>query len=503
MAVQKPRRDSTRPLPPGVRALDPNDYSFYGFRDLGRFNFFNEVGFRSGEPRVSAVEGGIFVPSAKSRQGWPVKIGGIVTSDGMPVEAANLRRLGGAVFAGLEHPVVVKPAQAVDEEVVYLGWLFDQYGHLLLESLARSWFLEERNSSIKVLFHADKRPNPPGMTRQVLEAFGIPPDRMLFLNEPTKIHRLLIPEPLYELGYVAHERAAEAHQHAAGRIVDAAAPSQQPLYLSRRRLASDRRAVVGEAELEALLQDNGFRIVHPEKLSFVDQVRMFNQHADIFACDGSAAHGVLLALGAPRVHLFVNGAAGPDFFLSSKVAGAAMTFVNALDQRQARGLTRIHPHLVDLAKIAAYLRERGYLNRNSAGEPAVDSQELRDRYDEVWVCRLLRMAGDGRTLAPEDESDARRMATVSWPVSWMLLRYDLRRENASLEGLVGQFADLLDAEHDRKRIDHYRREFVHDAARVVHALAQRCDAESVDRLTGLLVKHAMLKLPAGRRAAVH
>jgi hypothetical protein len=501
MAVQKPRRDPTKPLPAGVRPLDPNDYAFYGFGDLGRFGFLQEVGIRSGDPRVSVVEDGIFVPSEKTTKGWPAQVGGIVTGSGKPIEAANLRRLGTAIFAGLADPIEVGPAYEVDEEVIYLGWLFDAYGHLLLESLARAWFLREIDPSVRVLFHVDRHPHPGGITRQVLETFGIPFDRILLLDRPTRIRRIQLPEPLYELGYVAHERAAESHRHAAERIVGNAAPSQQPLYLSRRLLASDQRAVVGEAELEDLLRENGFRIAHPETMSFEDQVRMLNGHADIFACDGSAAHGVLFSLGAPRLHYFIGDVVSPDYFLSSTVAGASTTFVNCLDRKQGPAFGRSFPHIANLEMIARYLREHGFLRKHSLAEPAVHVQELRARYEELWLCRRVRLASEGRPLPPADETEARRMATTSWPLSWMLLGHDVQREDLLVEDLATQFADLLEAERDPQRVAYFRREITRDAASILPELGDKCGSETVDRLTGLLARHSMLKVSAKRREA--
>ena len=44
----------------------------------------------------------------------------------------------------------------IDEEVVYLGWLFDHFGHFLMQSLARIWFLTEVSPSVRVIF------DPPG-----------------------------------------------------------------------------------------------------------------------------------------------------------------------------------------------------------------------------------------------------------------------------------------------------------------------------------------------------
>jgi hypothetical protein len=235
-------------------------------------------------------------------------------------------------------------------------------------------------------------------------------------------------------------------------------------------------------------------------MSFVEQVRMINGHADIFACDGSAAHGVLLALGGPRLHLLVGGVASPDYFLSSTVAGVPATFINCLEHRDGPTLGRSFPHLVDLKKIAKYLRGHGFLKNDSRAKTAARSKVLRRRHDEVWYCRLVRAAGEDRSLSPADEREARRLATTSWPLSWLLLRYDLPREDTLVEDLASQFTDLLAAERDPDRVAHYRREITLSAASVLPALADRCGSDVIDRLTCLLIKHVMVKLPEGVKA---
>ena len=95
-------------------------------------------------------------------------------------------------------------------------------------------------------------------------------------------------------------------------------PSEQPLYLSRRRLTSRQRPVVGEPELEELLRDNGFAIAYPETMTIEDQVRLINSHADIFSSLGSAAHSILFALGKPRLHLLASRDDIPPIIFSAR-----------------------------------------------------------------------------------------------------------------------------------------------------------------------------------------
>lgn len=62
------------------------------------------------------------------------------------------------------------------------------------------------------------------------------------------------------------------------------------LYLSRRRVARPDRELANEAELERALEETGFRIVHPQELSFEDQVALYRGADTIVSHYGSALH---------------------------------------------------------------------------------------------------------------------------------------------------------------------------------------------------------------------
>ena len=308
-------------MPPAdtFRPLTSSDFSFIGFDDLmmSVAETLQEVGIRSGPPQVSVIENAIFVPGAKVPTNDPeigrfVHEGGIVTQDGELVELAQTRRSGTRwgtrVLGGVVEPGVIEPARVIEEEVVYLGWCFQHFGHFLMESLTRTWILGDIDPSVKVLFHTKLPRIASGeralsaATQRILELFGIPLDRIIFPQEPTWLRRVIVPESLHELSYGSHEQFPRRYRQVASSIAGDATPSAQPVYLSRRLLPSHLRQIVGEFEVEEILRDNGFLIAYPETMAFEDQIRLINRHTDIFTTAGSAAYNVLFALHQPRLH---------------------------------------------------------------------------------------------------------------------------------------------------------------------------------------------------------
>ena len=288
------------PVPREYRALAPDDFSFFGFDDLDDWleRRLQNVEIRGGTPQVSIVENAVYVPQRVAQKKGSQRAEVV----------KSLLESSAVAYDHYEHEI--------DEEVVYLGWRFDHFGHFLMQSLARTWFLTEVSPSVRVLFDPPHRAwgQPTGWVHRMLEAFGVPPERILILNAPTRLRRLIIPEPLFEPRGVAHDHVVRAHeamarpyQAVAKRLAGDTTPSEQPLYLSRRRLPPSQRTIVGEGDLEEVLRANGFRIAYTETMTFEDQVRLVNEHADIFSNAGSAAHNVLFALHEPRLHLLTNG----------------------------------------------------------------------------------------------------------------------------------------------------------------------------------------------------
>ncbi len=475
--------------PSEFRERTLNDFSFFGFdrkmRQMERH--FQQLELRGGEPVVSAVEGAVYVPADQS---------------------GLIRRRREAIVSSFSEPSTVAPESELDEEVVYLGWFFNHYGHFLMQSLARTWYLTEVDPSVRVVFHHSGREHrqPARWAFRILDAFGIPPDRILVLDAPTRLRRLIIPEPFFEPRAIAdnhtvraHAAMAQPYQVVAERIAGDVAPSAQPVYLSRRLLPSSQRTIVGEGELEEVLRANGFRIAHTETMTFEEQVRLVNEHTDIFSNAGSAAHNVLFARHGPRLHLLTNGRQfSPDYYLYDTVSAAPTTFINCLSTADRPSYERgykLTPHLLDLPAIMDYLGQRGFLTKPAPVWPAVQGAELRARYDETWLYGYVRALGRREDLPTGIEQEAERLAAASWPISLVLAWYYAQRDPALAASMASQFAELAAAEHDRTRLARYEKD-VQDMAPL---LLKRCGPDTAAKLESAMTDRF---LPGSNRIGV-
>ena len=497
------------------RGLQPDDFSFHGFGELRRDERRKmlRLGIRTGEPEVSIVDGAIFVPgNSAAGNGQPKYAGGIVKPDGQPIDTAQTHRKGGKRFGGIVDSVAVEPVRELDEEVVYLGLLFNHYGRVLLESLARVWYLDRIDSTVKVAFNtanaaqAGLAPWVP----ELLALFGISPERVLSLDVPTRLRRAIVPEPLFEQFYAAHEEMVRPFRDVAAQVAGNVTPSDQPLYLSRRRLSSRQRPVIGEAELEGVLRANGFRIAYPETMSIVDQVRMINGHTDIVSSLGSAAHSILFALHRPRLHLLASRDDIPAiYFLCSALSDAPTTFVNCLDaggrltanddrlNRRADSFEKEEkvrpadldagpqsmPQLLDVSTAAGYLAGRGFVKHREETGAQIPELALQDRFDEAWLYARVRKASTKSTLPDDIEAEATARAATSWPLSMMLARYYARaRDAARAEEMASRFVALAESEDDADRLAYYQG----DVRGLTGRISRVCRPATVNRMNKLL-----------------
>lgn len=482
--------------------MRPEAFGFFGFdgQEAGVAKRLQRLAMWGGEPTMTVVDDGVFLPTEIGRRGdQPKASGGVFAADGSEIGAARLRRKG-RTLPDRRRDVAASQFEAeVDEEVVYLGPLFAHYGRLLLESLSRVWVLDRVEPKTKIVFDA---PNGmptlgDGWLTDVLDLFGLPRQRIIVLDRPTRLRRAIVPDPLFEQMHAAHPGFVAAFRQVAERIAGDTRPSVSPLYLSRRLLSSRQRVIVGEAALEDLLRENGFVVAYPETMPFAEQVRLVNRHPQIFSSVGSAAHTALFGLARPTLHLLTYGAQIPtNYLLCSAVAEIPTTFVNCLgtgdrpdfaqvaqgaeesgtEHEQGPAKAQAVPQLLDPRTLVAYLEANGLLRQRVRSTLIVAQPPGRDCYDEAWLYARVRKAigKHGLPLPASVEAAARQAAATSWPLNWVLARHDavVRQDATSASAFAARFADLAAAETDIDRVAHHRAEIAGTSTKVLRF----CDA---------------------------
>jgi len=172
---------------------------------------------------------------------------------------------------------------------------------------------------------------------------------------------LWIASGLDDGGYLT-ERTLSGVVGVRGRALDLLGPSDprpHRIYVSRRLSALHRpwyRVMQNEAEVEELLQRNGFEIVYPETLSLLDQIRTFSEAQCVVGPSGSGMFNTAFAPKGCRVldiETFHYTVAQHALFYSSCAHPYAFLFATPDPEAQTQLIHR--PYLVSTVKLLAAL----------------------------------------------------------------------------------------------------------------------------------------------------
>ena len=230
-------------------------------------------------------------------------------------------------------------------DYVYVGFAIQSYGHFLVETLSRLWWVErlEDLAETSLLLHGWKAregrqkersrlpligpllarfgfgPPPVGAlnflsapwVQGFFDILGVPPGRVAFVP-PTGavVEALRVPARVVTVNGNGHPALPRIYRLIAEKVAGDVRPTARRIYFSRSRLKArraegeGRRRAANEPALEKLLVRNGFEIVHPQELSVVEQIRLVRSAAVIAGCDGSALHNVVFARPGTRVLAF-------------------------------------------------------------------------------------------------------------------------------------------------------------------------------------------------------
>lgn len=225
-------------------------------------------------PEVLELDGGIVLPLRK-RENVQVSNeayeGGVCDKDGNFV-AGNRRKLEKEICnlsCARAYPIPERVNER-HETVIFGGILYWHWGDNWNEYLpARLWYLGEHpDTPYKFVFLSSLYKG--GFTMyNVLEAIGIPRERMEIITEPTRFDKIIVPEEsVYNFsGY--RPQMIRFYDYVRSLVQPGA---YKKIYLSRR--AYEDQDVVNEEYYEEFFKRRGYHVVYPEKLPILEQISL-------------------------------------------------------------------------------------------------------------------------------------------------------------------------------------------------------------------------------------
>jgi capsular polysaccharide biosynthesis protein len=229
----------------------------------------------------------------------------------------------------------LKDAEVFEHPLLYIGRINPHYGHFIIESLSYWWALTEHLGNVKYLVHAhDASVFEISYVRDCMHAAGIDSERLIYSKRPLKIREIHVPQSAFQLNSHVFKKYREICQKIAeGTGAFGKTATDQPLYISRRALSSGVASYRGEEKLESFLFNRGVRVVHPQRLSFDQQVELFNRHRRILGILGSGMHNLVFSLNSRKVVYFTPHWVNPTCLLIDKCFGMDSVYVQSCTKR--------------------------------------------------------------------------------------------------------------------------------------------------------------------------
>lgn len=283
-------------------------------------------------------------------------------------------------------------SREIQHPVLFGGILYDNFGHFLLESLGRLWAYEfVRELDPYILFYEDMgQPSyleKNNFVHQVFTGFGIPHNRILFLNYVTKIKHILIPVQKYGYEYCRHPDEVFLRfitNFKFPQLVPAGLENGSYVYVSRSKMPYGSGRPIGENLFDEFLRSNGYKIFHPENHTIFEQLTVYSAARKIIFCDGGALHGCILlphlkadvAVVARRRDNKWNIKEILDQFIGY---GKKVSWIDAVKTQYHFGTESWHAiSVIDWRKVSVLLKEEGFV------------ETIFESFNEVEYSQLVR-----------------------------------------------------------------------------------------------------------------
>ena len=214
---------------------------------------------------------------------------GVFTDDFKFVKSASqVRKNNGNFYPKFDHNNI----PYVDEDVVFVGNVYNQFGHFLLEHMNRAYAaLDKKYKNMKYVLVNNKSVSPvPGYMFDLLEFLGIKRENILILEHTTQFKNVYVPDQGFNIPVYSCEQFGKTFDKIAA-SVDEPDVVYDKIYVSRAKM--DSRKTYGEETVQKIFERNGFKVIYPETLSLETQIGLMKNCKVLAGCAGTALHMAL------------------------------------------------------------------------------------------------------------------------------------------------------------------------------------------------------------------
>lgn len=283
-------------------------------------------------------------------------VGGVYDKQGILAEASIDYNY---LYQEAEPSLKWKCEKDVDDVVIYMGCVDDNWGFLFVECINRLWAILKAPKRYKIAYVGGDEVEGTfgGHTKRFLELcswLGIEGCQFIHINKITRFKEVIVPEksffhieiptygkrtPLKYAEYINQTlfgkpcyywtKEYDSICRAISNNCHLDLPAYDKIYFSRTQLKQNKE--IGEKPIEEIFLQNGYKVLYPEQLSISEQI-WYIKNCKIFASiEGTLAHNVIFASDKLEKQIILRKQSEiiPRQVLLNQVVGVPIIYVDA------------------------------------------------------------------------------------------------------------------------------------------------------------------------------
>ena len=340
------------------------------------------------------------IPSVSLFSGGRLSDGGPIWPNFATRKGIRFSRRG--VIADREPLLPDGPLTVMDQPCVWGGYALANFGHLIAEHVTRVLTSVTAWPDYTVLFvgkPGEGAEKAPGYFWAILEWYGLPRQRVMFVTEPLRVAELHVMPQAEELAFGEPSDDYLDLLDQLPKLRGLVPISSDILYVSRQGLLEKGKGGhAGEDYLVSRLEAKGVRVLDPGTASLMEQLALYAGAKTIVFAEGSALHGRQL-LGRLKQRIVVlSRRPGKDLAIGALAKRCdRLDYVEATTRLVIAVSTDSHSYTAkgisfyDLAAVQACFRDLGV--DLAAGWSQTDFVKVRDAQARAWLVAIRAKAG--------------------------------------------------------------------------------------------------------------
>ncbi|MBR1729793.1 MAG: glycosyltransferase family 61 protein [Selenomonadaceae bacterium] len=245
---------------------------------------------------VQIIENGIILPAKDL--GRAVYGGGVFSKEGEFIAGFFRKKPPKNTVFGVQGAYEIEELYESDEEVIFGGALISLFGHFILESLGRMWYiLKNPGDKRKIIFLLVKEEQE--WFYQFFKLLDIDINRIEILKKPTHYRKIIIPDESIHSWYDYTEEYLVPYNYIRDKIK---VSDIKKLYLTRSKVHLKGREIdrlngntylCNEEYFEQFYKGKGYKVISPEKFPVEEQISMVAGADEVVSTLGSLSHWAL------------------------------------------------------------------------------------------------------------------------------------------------------------------------------------------------------------------